>query len=121
MKRFRIVLVVLLVISLLLSCIEKVLVLPEALEFYSEFGFSSIGLFAFGIQQVICVALLLVARFRHVGGVLAALNFGVMSTLTMGTEFQYLLVWLMPTAAAGLLLFWLETRRTTSLVEGVSQ
>ena len=105
MKYFQTFLLVVLVVSLSLSAFNKVLVLPGELEFYSGFGFSSVGLSAFGVQQLVCIALLLFPPSRFMGGAIAALNFAGMGAMTIGSEFQFLLIWLIPTSVAGVYLF----------------
>ena len=104
MKIIRILCLGLLVTSLLLSAAGKLFQPPEEVAFYEALGFTTLYLAVFGVQQLICVGLLLFPKARLAGGFLAAMNFGAMSFFTLNTEVQVLLVWLIPTFLAGIFL-----------------
>ena len=101
MKHFSTVLLVFLVLSLALSAFAKITAIPQELEFYAQYGFDSLSLMAFGIQQVICIVLLIVRRSRALGAALSVLNFCVIIFYATGTEIQPILMLLVPAALAG--------------------
>ncbi|MFT7044121.1 MAG: fucose 4-O-acetylase-like acetyltransferase [Candidatus Azotimanducaceae bacterium] len=120
MKHFSTVLLVFLVLSLALSAFAKITAIPQELEFYAQYGFDSLLLMAFGIQQVICIVLLLVRRSRALGAALSVLNFCVIIFLVAGTQMQLILGWLVPAALAGGYLCFLSLKEISNQ-RGVGQ
>jgi uncharacterized membrane protein YphA (DoxX/SURF4 family) len=81
MKIFVNLILVILVLLAVSSGITKVLLMPQDVQFFGEFGFTNPALIAFGALQVLGSVLLAIPRSRIWGAALIAVTFLVSAVL----------------------------------------
>ena len=63
------------------SGVTKILLMPQDVVFFGQYGFSGIALVAFGLMQVIGGAMMLFFGTRLLGAIIVAITFGVSAVL----------------------------------------
>lgn len=77
MKIILNIVVVILVLLAVLSGVTKVMLMPQDVEFFGQFGFTDPLLIAFGALQVLGGVLLAIRKFRMIGSLIVAVTFVV--------------------------------------------
>ena len=75
MKVFINLVVVILVFLAISSGVAKVMLMPQDVEFFAEFGFTSTILITFGAFQLLGGVLLAIPKYRIIGSLIVALTF----------------------------------------------
>ena len=81
MKIFYNLVIVILVLLAISSGVTKVLLMPQDVEFFAEFGFTTPILIIFGAFQLLGGVLLVIRRARIIGSVIVALTFLISAVL----------------------------------------
>lgn len=81
MKIIFTIIIVILVLLAIASGIPKILLLPQDVEFFGQYGFSDPLLIVFGIVQVIGGVLLAIPKTRVIGAIIIAITFVVSALL----------------------------------------
>jgi hypothetical protein len=106
MKIVNILIIVIVALLSIAAGLAKVMQTPQEMEFLQGFGLSPIMIVIFGLIQVVGGVLVLPAKTRLPGAVLAALAFAVSTMLIfIGGNMTFGLVSMLPLAMACLIIF----------------
>ena len=102
MKIFFYIVLVVLVLLAISSGITKILLMPQDVEFFGQYGFSNPMLIAYGLVQLIAGVLLAVPKTRIIGALLVAVTFLISAAvLVLSANIRIALLTLVFTALLG--------------------
>ena len=96
--------------------IAKILQAPQEVEFLGAIGITGIAVSLLGAVQVLGAVLMLFARSRRTGAIIAAIGFAVSSiALFVGGNISFALVSILPVVALLIFIVGLKERRGTTV------